>query len=220
MMAEALASAYPSLQHCGSFSNATDTLLAIEKFQPHIVFLDIDIPGNSGTDLFKKINATVPIAVFITSHPEFALEGFELDAFDYILKPLTEERLAITMKRILEYWDMKEKALAYTVFFENEEQINIRQGHQQIRIPIKDIAYLEAMSDYTKLVTSSGKYMTLISLSHILEQLPQKQFSRIHRSYAIAQEKIQKVSADEVTIMNTRLPIGKTYRKTIKQLLR
>ena len=150
------AKAFDFLESCGTFSNALEGFEAQQYLKPDLVFLDIEMPGVSGIDLLRKIREQVPMAVFITSHPEFALDGFELSALDYVLKPLTEARFATTARRIAEYWEMKQKSEAYEVLFE-KDMLTIKEGYHQIRLAQRDIVYLEAMQDYTKIVTPKKK---------------------------------------------------------------
>lgn len=126
-----------------------------------MIFLAIEMPGLSGINVLEKIRTEVPVAVFITSDPEFALEGFELSALDYILKPLTQQRLVICVKQIEEYFSMLQKAKACDVLIE-KETIKIQEGYNKVRLKQKEIIYLEAMQDYTKVVTDEKKYMTNI----------------------------------------------------------
>ena len=211
------ASIFPFLQHAGSFSTPTEGLAGIDALQPDLVFLDIEMPGQTGLDILRIIKGKVPIAIFITSHPEFALEGFELSALDYILKPLTAERFTHTAKRIEDYWDMKQKAISYQVLFENES-LTIKEGHNQIKLPQQDIIYLEAMQDYTKVVTEKKSYLTLATLTGFLEKISNNNFLRVHRSYAVAVKKIKELHSDKVICGNSVIPIGKTYRSLIAQL--
>lgn len=209
--------AYPSLIPCGTFSNAVEGFGAQQYMKPDLVFLDIEMPDVSGIDLLRKIREDVTMAVFITSHPEFALEGFELSALDYILKPLTEERFAQTVRKIEEYWQMKQKSEAYEVLFE-KDMLTIKEGHNHVRLAQRDIIYLEAMQDYTKIVTSGKNYMTLSSLTYFMEQLPSERFLRVHRSYAVSLGQIKEVRYSELLCNNTVIPVGKTYRSTIAKM--
>ncbi|NML23742.1 response regulator transcription factor [Pseudoflavitalea sp. G-6-1-2] len=217
MIIKEFSAAYPQLRHCGSFHAVGEALQALDEINPDLIFLDIELPGLSGIDLLRKIRNKVPIAVFITSHAEFALEGFELSAFDYILKPLTEERFAQNVRRIEEFWEMKQKANAYEVLFE-QEMLIIKEGHTQIRLPQQDIIFLEAMQDYTKIVTGKKNYMTLTTLSAFLEKLPADRFLRVHRSYAVAKSRIKTLSAGKLVCDNYTIPIGKTYRSLLSNL--
>jgi DNA-binding LytR/AlgR family response regulator len=205
------------LKHSRSFSSATEGIEAIKTLKPDLVFLDIEMPEFSGLDILRKIREDVSIAVFITSHPEFALDGFELSALDYVLKPLTEERFAITANRIEEYWQMKQKAILYEVNFEKESLI-IKEGYSQIKLPQHEIIYLEAMQDYTKVVTEKKNYMTLTTLGNFMEKLSSDKFLRIHRSYGVSIQRITKLNTTEISGKGFLLPIGKSYRNTIKNL--
>ena len=211
------AAAFPFLQFQGSYSNTTEGLAAVEEINPDLILLDIEMPGLSGLDILRKIKSKVSIAVFITSHPEFALEGFELSALDYILKPLTAERFALTAKRIEEYWSMKQKAISYEVLFE-KESLTIKEGHNHVKLPQEDIIYLEAMQDYTKVVTENKNYMTLTTLTGFLEKLSGNKFLRVHRSYAVAVNKIKELHTDKIICGNQVIPIGKTYKALLSKI--
>ena len=208
---------YPYLENCGTFSNPMEGLEAQQYIKPDLVFLDIEMPQFTGVELLRKIRQDVSIAVFITSHPEFALEGFELSALDYVLKPLTEERFAQTAAKIREYWEMKHKSAAYEVLFE-KDTLTIKEGHSQVKLAQRDIIYLEAMQDYTKIVTPKKNYMTLSSLSYFMEQLPADRFLRVHRSYAVSLVQIRERRYSELICENAVIPVGKTYRSTVARL--
>jgi DNA-binding LytR/AlgR family response regulator len=210
-------SPFAFLQHCGNYSNPADGLAAVETLQPDLVFLDIEMPGLNGLQLLRQLKEKVPLAVFISSHPEFALEGFELSALDFILKPLTAERFTHTARRIEEYWDMKQKAMSYEVLFEKECLI-IKDGHNQVKLPQEDIIYLEAMQDYTKVVTEKKNYLTLTTLTGFLEKLSGNKFLRVHRSYAVAVNKVKELHTDKIICGNQVIPIGKTYKTVVSKL--
>lgn len=217
LMLKEHAAAFPFLKDMGNYNTPGEGLVAVKELKPDLVFLDIEMPELTGIEVLRAIRQQVPVAVFITSHAEFALDGFELSAFDYILKPLTEERFAATAKRLHEYWIMKQKAAAYEVLFE-KEFIVIKEGYQQVKLPLHEMIYLEAMQDYTKVVTEKKNYLTLTTLTAFLEKLPASKFLRIHRSYAIALEKINRISGNNIICGDVVIPIGKTYRTEIAQL--
>ncbi len=146
------------------------------------------------------------------------MEGFELSALDYVLKPLTAARLDITARRIREYWDVKRKSEAYEVLFE-KDMLSIKDGYHTVRLPQRDIVYLEAMQDYTKIVTGSKSYMTLSTLSCFMETLPQDRFVRVHRSYGVSLRHVAGFSYSELLCNQVTIPIGKTYRPAISRLL-
>ena len=214
---EAFAVMHPVLELCGSYAHPLEALSAIRNIEPPLIFLDVEMPDATGIELLKAVRDKVAMAVFITSYPEFALEGFELSALDYIVKPLTEERFAQTIARVAEYWEMKQKSTAYDVIVE-QEMVTIKQGHDQLRLPLNQILYLEAMNDYTKLITEKRNFITIGSLSNFLEKLPGRYFCRIHRSYAVAVCKISSLKKNEVICGGIILPVGKTYRSSVAQI--
>ncbi len=217
LMLKEYAGAFPILQQVGTFSNSTDGLASIDELHPDLIFLDIEMPGLTGLEVLRQIKDKVSIAIFITSHPEFAIDGFELSALDYVLKPLTAERFALTVKRIEEYWTMKQKAISYEVLFEKESLI-IKDGHSQVKLPQEDIIYLEAMQDYTKVVTEKKNYLTLSTLTGFLEKISNTNFLRVHRSYAVAINKIKELHTNKIICGDISIPIGKTYRSVVTRI--
>ncbi len=214
MLLSEYAKQYSFLQNCGTFNSGLQGIEAIKTIQPQLVFLDIEMPEQSGIEVLKEIQTLVPMSIFISSHAEFAIDGFQLSAFDFILKPLTTEKFLITANRIKDYWDMKQKAIAYEVLFE-QEMLTIKEGHTQILLPQSDIIYLEAMQDYTKIVTAKKNYLTLTTLTSFIEKLSASKFIRVHRSYAIAISKVTTIETNKIICGNVVIPIGKTYKDIV-----
>ncbi|HEY4154477.1 MAG TPA: LytTR family DNA-binding domain-containing protein [Puia sp.] len=209
------AAKFPFLQKIASCSHPVEAFEMITRFQPGVVFLDIEMPDMSGMDLIKTKGISTALPVLITSHPEFALESYELDAFDYLLKPLSAERFARCARRLQDFFEMRMKAFD---FDENQESgsIVIKQGHDKFKLPIREILYLEAMKDYTRIKTASGQYLVLTTLSGILNKLPSDLFVRIHRSYVVNRGKIDSVEKNMIYIQSQILPIGKLYKNALK----
>ncbi len=219
MAVEAEARSQPQLHVLGSFSHPIEALDFIQYQKPDILFLDIDMPTLNGLDFIRAVTALQTINVIISSHPEYALEGFQLKVFDFILKPLTTERFESTIKRIVDFTELKTKAEAYDVLFENEKII-FKEGHQMVTLNSNEILYLEAYGDYTKIVTDKKEHLTLATLSNFLESLPTGKFIRIHRSYVVATNKVDSLGSKQVRVKANCLPIGKTYLKEAKQLFK
>ena len=139
--------------------------------KPYVLFLDIDMPGINGIDFVKSIVDLDIINVFITSHPEYALQGFQLKVFDFILNPLETDRFESCLKRIFEFEQLKGKAEAYDVLFDNDKII-FKEGHNVVNLNANEVIYLEAYGDYTKIVTENKSHLTLATLSNLLESLP------------------------------------------------
>lgn len=211
---ETEAAKYPFLVKLASCENALEASEFISRFQPDIIFADIEMPGMSGLDLVKNIEGQQTLPIFITSHPEFAVDGYEIEAFDYLLKPITSERFARCAFRIRDFYQMRARASA----FERESESNyitIKEGYDKYKIPLHDILYLEAMKDYTKMVTSSSQYLVLGTLVGMQERLPPGKFTRIHRSYIVNHEKISAAKGNKIYISSHEIPIGKSYKNAL-----
>lgn len=201
-----------------SCSCAIEALDKINLLKPDILFLDIDMPEINGLDLVKALGFSTSIKVFITSHQEFALQGFELKVFDFILKPLTHERFKDCIERISDFVRLKGKANAYDVLFENEKLI-FKEGHNVVNLNTNEIIYLEAYGDYTKIVTKYKCHLTLATLSSFLASLPAGKFLRIHRSYVVAVDKVSGFRQKHIELGIQLLPIGKTFLKDTKKMV-
>jgi two-component system LytT family response regulator len=215
---EAEAARFPFLAKTVSCSNAVEAFEFISQFNPDIVFADIEMPGISGLELIKNLSGKVPAPVFITSHPEFAIEGFEIEAFDYLLKPINRERFEKCALRLNDFFQLRANAFAF-----NKEQesgcIIIKQGHDKYKLLLHEILYLEAMKDYTRIVTDEKKYLILGTISGMHEKLPVEKFVRIHRSYIVNVDKISAVKGNKIQVGEYELPIGKLYKNVLSSLL-
>ncbi len=208
---------HQDLHLAASFSNCLDAIGFFKANQPDVLFVDIDMPEINGLDFIKTINNTNTINVIISSYPEYALLGFQLKVFDFILKPIERERFDGTLNRLRDFTQLKTKAAAYDVLFE-QEQVVFKDGLSTVKLNVSDIIYLEAFGDYTKIVTDHKIHLTLATLSKFLESLPVGKFMRIHRSYVVALNKIKAFNAKQIDIGNNLLPVGKTYLKDTKTI--
>ncbi|MBX3257773.1 MAG: response regulator transcription factor [Chitinophagaceae bacterium] len=200
----------------GCFNNPLDASAFIRQHAPQLIFMDIDMPVMNGIDFFKQLSPP-PVCIFVTAHSEHAWESYEVQAFDFILKPAKPERFSQCITRLHEYLELKKRSDIYESQIE-KNTITIKEGSVKHIIDINDILYIEALKDYSKVVTRNKKIMTLSKLKHFIEQLPPENFVRIHRSYAVALQKITKVNGNDVYIQDIKLPVGKTFKKSIKQL--
>jgi len=211
---ETEADKFSFLQKIASCSNPVEAVEVISQFNPEIIFLDIEMPGLTGIELIRKRIAASSLPVFITSHPEFALEGYELEAFDYLLKPVSSERFARCALRLRDFYQMRVKAFAFDTE-QDKDFIIIKQGYNKYKISIHDILYLEAMKDYTRVVTNEKQYLVLTTLNGICEKLPADMFVRIHRSYVVNRSKVDAIQKNKVNIQSQELPIGKLYKHAL-----
>jgi two-component system LytT family response regulator len=205
---------YSILQLAGSFGSAHE---AIEHIRvagvPDAIFLDIDMPGKSGLVLRNELRM-IPACIFITAHPQFALEGFELAALDYLVKPLKEDRFETAMRRLQEYLELHYKAdlLDFTL---GENTVFIKDGFNKVKLQINEIVYLEALKDYTGIITKHKKYCVLSPLGSLIKEKAFQSFVRIHRSYAIHRQSVSEISAKGIRVNDILLPIGKSYKDSV-----
>ena len=209
---------FPVLNILGTFSSAQEALTTIENEKVDILFLDIDMPGLSGLN-FRKKALEVPVCIFITAHPEHAVESFELETLDFIIKPIKFDRFAQAIKRIEEFMEIRYKANLFESSI-GGDTIYIKEGHEQTKVKLHDILYLEALKDYTLIITGNKRHCVLSSIGALLKEHHFQSFVRIHRSFAVQKQYIQKITAQEIQLNNNVLiPIGRSYKDNLNMLL-
>ncbi len=209
---------FPLFNITGAFTSSREALAAIEKNKIDVIFLDIDMPHVSGIELRKKA-LEIPACVFITSHPEYAIEGFELDALDYIVKPLTLDRFTKTVRRIEEFMDIRSKAEIFDATI-GGDSIFIREGYAETKVRLVDVRYLEALKNYTLIATSEKKHRVLLNLGMLLKDDNFRSFVRVHRGFAVQPHFIRKMSAQEIVLEGgISVPIGRNYKDNLNHLI-
>lgn len=208
---------YPFIHIIDSFNDPATALTAIEEKEPDVVFLDIDMGDMSGLELRRQLG-NGQVCIYITSYPDYALETFELAAFDYLVKPLNSERFNTTMERLQQYLNLKHKAELFEYSL-GGNTIFIKDGHKQVKVHLHDILYMEALKDYTRIVTVQQKFCVLNLLGNLLQEAAFKTFIRIHRSYAVQKHFINKITAQEVMVNDIKIPIGRSYRNNLQNLI-
>lgn len=213
-----IARKFPIFNIVGHYSSPLTAFAVSEKETIDILFLDIDMPNINGLELRKKLR-DIPVCVFITSHPEHAVESFELETLDFIVKPLREERFAQTVSRIEEFMEIKHKASLYTSSF-GDDFIYIKEGYEKVKVKLYDICYIEALKDYCILVTNQKRYCVFSGIGNLLKEENFKSFVRVHRSYAVAKQYVEKVATNSITLINqVTLPIGNSYKENVIEKL-
>lgn len=202
---------HPGLQLLAVCENALDAQTYIAKQEADILFLDINLPVLSGTGFLKTLKQP-PLVIFTTAYAEFALEGFELDAVDYLLKPFSFERFLRAAHKALEKLEQQG--------IRQDAAIFIRADKKVYNVLLNDILYLEALDDYVKVVTLQQQYMVHDTMKNLLEQLPSSLFMRVHKSFVIALNKINFVEGNYVKVGTKDIPIGASYKDEIKRVLK
>ncbi|WP_053975466.1 LytR/AlgR family response regulator transcription factor [Mangrovimonas xylaniphaga] len=195
-----------------TFSNLTNAKKYINKFPVDVIFLDIEMPNINGIDFYASLTKPVKV-IFTTAYDEYAVEGFNLNATDYLLKPFSLERFTEAVSRV-------QKSLELEQAHENANPLlSIRADYKLHRIPIQDILYLEAMDDYVKIhIQDKKSLVTRSTMKGILEKLPKAQFARIHKSYIVPLHNIKSIASQEVDLGYTKLPIGNSYKQNLEPL--
>jgi DNA-binding LytR/AlgR family response regulator len=205
---------HPSLELSAICGDALEAQQVLAKQPVSLLFLDINLPRLSGTGFLKTLSHP-PLVIFTTAYPEFAAEGFELDAIDYLVKPFSFERFLKAVNKALEKLERKtpdKNAAPASIFIKADKKV--------YKINLDDILYIEALDDYIKLVTTQGSHLVNDTLKSLQEELPASQFMRVHKSYIISKKSIVFFEGNYVRIGEKDVPIGASYREEIFRLLR
>ena len=182
-----------------------------------VLFLDIQMPGETGIDFLRTLDCP-PKVVLTTAYAQYALESYDLEVLDYLLKPITEERFKKSLQKIKQVLIMERKAHAYELMLTNNQStyLHIKSGASEYKIPYDEIELLEAASEYIKYQTKDKFYMVLGALKKVKLQLPPNQFMQVHRSYIVPLTAIKGREKYTLILKNgKRIPIGKTYRQEV-----
>ena len=204
----------PYLKLVGKFEDPLQSLSLFESQKIDLLFLDIKMPDISGIDFYRSL-VNKPEVIFTTAYSEFAIDGFELKAMDYLMKPISFEKFITACNRVKDFIEIKnQKDKGKEFFF-----INV--SHKMHKIFYDDILYLEGYKDYTKvhLISSPNPLLILHNLKYFEDLLDKKQFIRIHRSYMVSLRKINTASRKSVTINNNSLPVSDNYRDSFFSLI-
>jgi len=195
-----------------SCSNALEAFNWINTHDIDLVFLDINMPEISGISFAKSINKDIKI-IFTTAYRDYAVEGFELKAVDYLLKPIAFERLLKAVNTYFETLPNLENQIP--IHTETNDFIFVRSDRKMIKIDFDAIVYIESYSDYLKIHLENKTIVTRETISAIEAKLPKHKFMRIHRSYIISIAHINSFTNEHITIVNKALPISRSYKKEV-----
>jgi DNA-binding LytR/AlgR family response regulator len=202
-----------SLQHVellATFDNAVDGFNFLQKNTVDLVFLDIQMPQVSGLALIKSLKIC-PKIILTTAYREYAVEAFELDVLDYIIKPVTQERFMKAISKFNYYNNgQPEKPGASNSF--DVAYVFLKTGKGQTKIYLKDILYIEGLKDFIKVHTPDKVIVASERLSYMEDKLPENKFARVHKSYIVALDPINDVQAEQVTIGEIAIPIGRVFK--------
>jgi len=192
----------------GAFTDPYEAKKVMDANPVDILFLDIQMPDINGIEFSKTLSSKNIAVIFTTAYSQYAVEGFNVDAIDYLLKPIEYERF---LKAVY-------KAKEYIEYLNNQElnhgYIFVKSDYQMIKINLKDILYIEGLDDYIKIYMPQKSILTLMTLKTITQKLPSKEFLRVHRSYIVPVSKIENVSKSKIKIADKEIPIGVSYSES------
>ena len=214
----------PELNLIEKCSNALEANEALKNHDIDLMFLDIQMPQLTGVDFLKTLNHP-PLVIFTTAYPNYAIEGFELNALDYLLKPISLERFMKAVNKAEEQLELQSKGGSSSGGEEEEEPnfIFVKADKKLVKVNYADIIYIEGLKDYVIIRMENSRVITLQTMKSLEEKLPQNIFKRIHRSYIVNVDKIEAIVGNMIEVIEKNqakhLPIGKNYRDELLELI-
>ncbi len=207
---------FPALKMVQTFDDAISGAEFLNNHDIDLLFIDINMPDITGTDLVRSLEKK-PLIIFTTAYKNFAVEGFELEAIDYLVKPIDFERFKKAVNRAIEFFQYRQGAKAGP-----PESLFVRSEYRMIKIDLAEIEYIEGLEDYIKIHLSDKKpVLTLMTLKSVLEKLPPSKFKRIHRSYIVPVDKVQSILNRKVRLAaGAELPVSNNYLDFIEDWMK
>lgn len=205
----------PELHLAGTFHDPLAARDFIVKERVDLLFLDIEMPHLNGLEFFRSLPVK-PLTIFTTAYPDFAVDGFALNAVDYLLKPFDFDRFHQAVKRALEYHAFLQlpKGRAPEPF------ILVKSEYKVVRISVSDILYIEGMDSYVKIYAGGKPVLSLMSMKGMMDLLPESEFLRVHRSFIVPVGRIQSIRNKTIHIGNQQIPIGGTYESVVEEWMK
>ncbi len=206
----------PTVKVVGNFSNAMDAFNFLLEDTVDLIFLDINMPEISGISFAKSINEKIKI-IFTTAYRDYAVEGFELQAVDYLLKPISFDRL---LKAVSNFFEISSRLHADDkLIVERNDFMFVRSDRKMLKVDFDLIHYVESYSDYLKIHLTDKTIVTRMTISAVEAKLPSEKFLRIHRSFIIAISSISSFTNEEIVVNKEHLPISRSYKKEVLNTL-
>ena len=209
-----------ALELCGTCSNAVEAISFLKDTRVDLIFLDIQMPHLLGTSFLRTLK-NAPKVIFTTAYRKYAVEGFELDAVDFLLKPINFERFLKGVNKVLQ---VSLQAPEAVIPIENHAEtvqpfLYFRANRKMVKVLFNEIMYIEGLNDYIKIITVQKVIVTKHLLTSLEEMLPPNEFVRIHKSFIVAINKIESFNADAIEISKKEIPIGRSYKFAVNKIL-
>lgn len=210
----------PHINLISKCSSPIEAMQIIQQKSIDLIFLDIQMPEMLGTDFLKTL-PNHPMVIFTTAYTQYAIEGYELNIVDYLLKPFRFERFMQAINKAYDLAQLKNKEAFIPKSSTSQptnsdiEHILIKSEHKVHRVTVQDIIYIQSMREYVTYYTTRGKYMSIGSLKQLELDLPSKDFIRVHKSYIIAKSKVKTLEGNLLHVREEKIPIGASYKETV-----
>src|SRR5690349_10244863 len=214
---ESYVSKIDQLEISGTFRNAVTAFTFVQQNPVDLIFLDIQMPKLSGIDFLKTLK-NPPKVIFTTAYRDYALEGFELEIVDYLLKPIPFDRFLKAVSRVIQQ-PVQAVTKNAAVSESTEQPLFFKVDKKMVKVKMSDILYIESIKDYVKVKTHDKEIITQQKIGYLEESLPKHIFLRTHRSFIAAINKIESYSASEIEIGKIQLPIGRNYKNEVLRVL-
>ncbi|HEY9194638.1 MAG TPA: LytTR family DNA-binding domain-containing protein [Mucilaginibacter sp.] len=219
----------PFLKLVGRYSSAVEALVGLQDQKVDLIFLDIQMPNLNGMELARVLDsrgANKPRIIFTTAYNQFAIEGYRVDALDYLLKPFSYEEFLHASNKALSYFELVNRSNSATVAVsavsaEEEEYLFLKIEYQLVRIALNEILYIEGLKDYVKIYLQDKEkpLLSLTSLKALEEKLPAKRFMRVHRSFIVSLNKINSITRNALQIGKVNITVGDQYKEAFGAFL-
>ena len=198
--------------------SAVETATKLQEYTPDLLILDVEMPGLTGIQLARSLTQ-LPLIIFISSHPHYAVDAFDVDAIDYLLKPVAPERLIRAVEKARALVELKNSVPVQEAFKPGgDESFFIREKNSFFRINYSDVLYIQSLGDFVNIFLVTGdKKIALVSMKNLEQQLPTPAFIRISRTHMVNRDKISSLDSNIVMLGKIQLPIGNTYTDTVMQ---
>lgn len=204
------------LHLAGEFDNPLRATDLLGRGEVQLIFLDIQMPKITGLEFFKTLKQAPPV-IFTTAYPQYALDGFELNALDYLVKPISFVRFLKAALRAKEYYEVRQKNESEATA--TAEYVFIKADNKLVRVAFDEIFFVEALQNYVVIHTSEKKYITYLTFKSVEEYLPPLQFIKVHKSYIIAASKIDSIEGNDIRIGAHHIPISRNLKEEVMDKL-
>ncbi|MFW6348673.1 MAG: LytR/AlgR family response regulator transcription factor [Cyclonatronaceae bacterium] len=201
-----------NLNLMGSCESAVEALELMRQKSVDLIFLDVEMPELSGIEFLSAINQK-PLIIFVTSKEMYAVEAFEHDAVDYLLKPLNYPRFARAVSKARDIFESRQTVQ------NGMTNLFVKKDNQLVKIRFSEILFIEAAADYMIIFTQSGRFMVNITMKALNERLPERDFIRVHRTYTVRRDKIDSMEDNAVSVGGRKIPIGGSYKNKLYKSL-